>query len=159
MSRHILPFSLDNRIRVQHLTLGEFIQEEPESKLKEEVHAGKWTAYENAAHLAAFHAIFAQRIDRMLKEQNPVFDPYVWQEDPLFAAFKTMTKEELLQRYESDRNALLTLVDSISEEDMQRKGIHLVYGEFTIAQWLEFFVLHESHHLFVIYKLIHFQKK
>lgn len=155
MKKLILPFSLDKRLRVQHLTLGEIIGPISQQQLQTEVRAGKWTAFENAAHIAAFHDVYAKRIDRMLKEDAPAFEPYVWQKDEVFAAFKGMPKEALLERYVQDRNTLIAKVDAISEEEMQRRGIHGVYGQFSIAQWLEMFVLHEAHHLFTIFQLIH----
>lgn len=155
MEQIILPFSLDKRLRVQHLALEEIIAPVSQQQLQTEVRPGKWTAFENAAHLAAFHDVYTKRIERMLQENAPAFEPYVWQQDTVFANFKSMTKEALLDRYVDDRNAFLALVDGISEEDLQRTGVHGVYGRFTIAQWLEMFVLHEAHHLFTIFQLIH----
>lgn len=155
MEQIILPFSLDKRLRVQHLALGEIIEPVSQQQLQTEVRPGKWTAFENAAHLAAFHDVYVKRIERMLQENAPAFEPYVWQQDAIFANFKSMAKEALLDRYVDDRNAFLALVDGISEEDLQRTGVHGVYGRFTIVQWLEMFVLHEAHHLFTIFQLIH----
>lgn len=155
MKKHILPFSLDKRLRVQHLTLGEIIEPVSQQQLQAEVRPGKWTAFENAAHIAAFHDVYTKRIERMLREEAPAFEPYVWQKDDVFTTFKSMSKEALLERYVQDRNSLIALVDAIPEEDMQRTGIHGVYGQFSIAQWLEMFVLHEAHHLFTIFQLIH----
>lgn len=159
MSKLILPFSLDKRLRVQHLTLGEIIEPVSHDQLQEEVRPGKWTAFENAAHLAAFHAVYKKRIEIMLKEDGPQFEPYVWQNDPVFAEFKSVSKDGLLERYVNDRNELMAQVDAISAEDLQRTGIHGVYGQFSIAQWLEMFVLHEAHHLFTIFQLIHMKKQ
>ena len=155
MKQIILPFSLDKRLRVQHLALDEMITPVSQEQLQTEVRPGKWTAFENAAHLAAFHDVYKKRIERMLDEQAPAFEPYVWQQDAVFTNFKSMSKEALLERYIDDRNALLALVDGISEEDLQRTGVHGVYGQFSIVQWLEMFVLHEAHHLFTIFQLIH----
>lgn len=159
MSKLILPFSLDKRLRVQHLALGEIMGPVSPAWLQEEVRPGKWTAFENAAHLAAFHAVYRKRVESMLKEDAPLFEPYVWQNDPVFAEFKTVSKDELTDRYVKDRNELIALVDAISSEDLHRTGIHGVYGQFSIAQWLEMFVLHEAHHLFAIFQLIHMKKQ
>ena len=33
---------------------------------------------------------------------------------------------------------------------MNRVGVHPVFGLMTIPLWLEFFLLHEAHHLYVV---------
>ncbi len=42
---------------------------------------------------------------------------------------------------------------SIKEKDLERTGTHPVFGTMNIAQWLNFFLLHEAQHLFTIFKL------
>ena len=37
--------------------------------------------------------------------------------------------------------------------DLAKTGTHPVFGEMTLLQWLNFFLLHEAHHLFVMFKL------
>ena len=39
------------------------------------------------------------------------------------------------------------------EKELKRVATHPAYGEMTMIQWLHFFLLHESHHLFTIFKL------
>src|SRR6185312_12396877 len=36
---------------------------------------GKWSAHQNLAHLARYHQIFLERINRILAEEAPVFSP------------------------------------------------------------------------------------
>jgi hypothetical protein len=54
---------------------------------------------------------------------------------------------------DKDRKAIFQLVCSIPEEKLARTGIHKKYGRLTILQWTEFFLLHEAHHIFTIFKL------
>ncbi|QEH41901.1 DinB family protein [Chitinophaga sp. XS-30] len=159
MSQLTLPFSLDKRLRVQHLALEEIIGAVPEEQLHLDLRPGKWTAFENAAHLAAFHHVYKKRIERMMKEDAPVFEPYIWEEDKRFAEFKDMRKDILLEQYVQDRQDLIALVDTLSGTDLQRTGIHGVYGQFSIAHWLEMFVLHEARHLYIIFQLAHTKHK
>jgi len=47
----------------------------------------------------------------------------------------------------------LNLIDKITALqplDYNRTGIHSSFGEMTLALWLEFFLIHEAHHLYVI---------
>jgi hypothetical protein len=43
---------------------------------------------------------------------------------------------------------------SLSEEDFERTGVHPKFGEMTLSQWLEFFLVHEAHHLYVVLQLV-----
>ena len=44
--------------------------------------SGKWSAHEQLAHLARYHQVFLQRIDRILSEQAPEFPRYRAEYDP-----------------------------------------------------------------------------
>ena len=37
--------------------------------------------------------------------------------------------------------------------DLVKTGTHPAFGQMTLMQWLNFFLLHEAHHLFTIFKL------
>jgi hypothetical protein len=39
------------------------------------------------------------------------------------------------------------------DTDLDKTGHHPVFGEMNLIQWLNFFLLHEAHHLFTIFKL------
>ncbi|PYX99012.1 MAG: hypothetical protein DMG63_10280 [Acidobacteria bacterium] len=41
-------------------------------------------------------------------------------------------------------------LSSLSDEQLARTGIHPVLGEMDVPLWLEFFLLHEAHHLYAI---------
>lgn len=150
-----LPFSVDTRFRTQHLSLEEMIAGVPEAILRDEVRPGKWTAFENAAHLAVFHPVYLQRFKRILAEEDPLFDRYNWEKDALFATYRELDTAVLLDIYSGGRENMIALVDSLDEKDLRRKGTHPVYGKFDMAQWIELFILHEAHHLFTIFQLIH----
>jgi hypothetical protein len=45
------------------------------------------------------------------------------------------------------------LVLNLSRTDLERIGIHKKFGNLNIIQWLEFFVLHEAHHIYTIFQL------
>jgi hypothetical protein len=41
----------------------------------------------------------------------------------------------------------------LKESELPRTATHPFYGEMTVLQWLNFFLLHEAHHLLTIFKL------
>jgi hypothetical protein len=52
------------------------------------------------------------------------------------------------------RAKLMARLLSLSEEDFERTGVHPKFGEMTLSQWLEFFLVHEAHHLYVVLQLV-----
>ncbi|MBZ5509523.1 MAG: DinB family protein [Acidobacteriia bacterium] len=115
---------------------------------------GKWSAHEQLAHLARYHQIFLQRIERILTEQSPAFPRYRAEEDPEWPAWSSLTAQQLLVRISSMRTKLMARLRSLSEEDFQRTGVHPKLGEMSLSLWLEFFLVHEAHHLYVVLQLV-----
>lgn len=150
-----LPFSVDTRFRTQHLSLAEITAGIPQETLQQEIRPGKWTAFENAAHLAVFHPVYMERFKRILAEDEPVFERYSWENDKLFAQYKNIRNTALLDIYRKDREEMIAFVDGLDVQDLRRRGSHPAYGNFDMAQWIELFILHEAHHLFTIFQLVH----
>jgi hypothetical protein len=42
----------------------------------------------------------------------------------------------------------------MDETSLQRIGRHARYGRLTVVQWVEFFLLHEAHHLYTIFMIV-----
>lgn len=122
--------------------------------LKVKAVPGKWSAHEQLAHLARYHQIFLQRIDRMLTEQAPAFDRYRAEDDPDWPAWTSLPTPQLLVRISSMRAKLMARLRSLSEEDFERTGVHPKFGEMRLSLWLEFFLVHEAHHLLAILQLV-----
>ena len=115
---------------------------------------GKWSAHEQFAHLARYHQIFLQRIDRILVEQAPEFPRYRAEDDPEWPAWSGLPTAQLLVRISSMRAKLMVRLHSLSEEDFERTGVHPKFGAMSLSLWLEFFLVHESHHLYVVLQLV-----
>lgn len=116
--------------------------------------SGKWSAHEQFAHLARYHQIFLQRIERILSEQAPEFPRYRAEEDPEWPAWSGLGAPQLLVRLSGMRTKLMARLRSLSEEDFQRTGVHPKFGAMTLSLWLEFFLVHEAHHLYVVLQLV-----
>jgi uncharacterized damage-inducible protein DinB len=115
---------------------------------------GKWSAHEQLAHLARYHQIFLQRIDRILSEQAPEFPRYRAEDDPEWPKWKSLPTPQLLVRISSMRAKLMARLRSLSEEDFERTGVHSKFGTMNLSLWLEFFLVHEAHHLYVVLQLV-----
>lgn len=108
----------------------------------------KWSIHENLAHLARHHEVFLERVQRILTEDKPRLARYRAEEDPEWAQWSTMSTKEVLRRLTMLRGELIMRVKNISPDQLSRIGVHSVFGEMTLPDWIEFFLLHEAHHLY-----------
>jgi uncharacterized damage-inducible protein DinB len=116
--------------------------------------SGKWSAHENLAHLARYHQIFLERIDRILAEDAPVFGRYRAEDDPEWPSWSSLPTQQVLVRLSGMRTKLMARLRSLTENDFQRTGVHPKFGSMNLSLWLEFFLVHEAHHLYVILGLV-----
>ena len=110
--------------------------------------SGKWSAHENLAHLARIHEITLERIRRILSEERPQLPRYTAEDDPEWPQWTAMRTEDVLRRLSTLRDDLIQLVTRLSPEQLNRVGVHGGLGDMTIPEWIEFFLLHEAHHLY-----------
>lgn len=66
-----LSSSVLSRLQYQHHTISELTKNFTEEQLRLRVNPDKWSAFENIVHLVAYQPIFIERIELMLKEENP----------------------------------------------------------------------------------------
>jgi|ERR1051326_94880 uncharacterized damage-inducible protein DinB len=150
--------SMPSRLQRCETQLQDFLAEAlrgvPPDSLSRRPVTEKWSARENLAHLARYHQVFLERIDRILAEPNPVFGRYRAEEDPQWSNWSDMPASDVLAELASLRAKLIVKLRSLSEEDFLRTGAHPKFGEMTLALWLEFFLVHEGHHLLTVLQLV-----
>jgi hypothetical protein len=149
-----LSASILARLRHQHETIRELTGNISEQHLRQRVDPAKWSAFENIAHLACYQPVFLHRLGRIQEENNPFFSRYVADADPEFPRYVQLTLSRLLGEIRTDRQALITLLEGMDETKLCRTGKHARYGQFELSQWVEFFLLHEAHHLYTIFMLV-----
>ena len=149
-----LSNSISSRLEFQHQTIGELIQGYSEEKLKIRTIPDKWSPFENIVHLVLYQLVFQQRIVRILIESNPLFRRYVAENDPAFDEYLQHPLEQLKDSLYSARKQIYQQLHGIPDDQLLLTGQHPLYGTLSLIQWTEFFLLHESHHLFTIFKLV-----
>lgn len=112
--------------------------------------SGKWSARENLAHIGRYHELFLERLDRILTERSPQFTRYRAEEDPGWQEWASRPYDEIRRRLPALRRKLVDGIERIQASDYERPGIHSSFGEMSLRLWLEFFLAHEAHHLYVI---------
>ena len=110
--------------------------------------AGGWSAREHLAHLARHAEVFQGRLARILREAKPAVGRYRAEDDPEWPVWSALSWETVVERWHATRGELTRFVAALAPGDLERTGLHPTFGELAIHQWLEFFLLHEAHHLY-----------
>jgi DinB family protein len=110
---------------------------------------GKWSALQNLAHVGRHHEIMLERLQRVLAEDAPTFPPYRETDDAGWAEWEALPPAALWERLADRRAALEAFAARLTPEQAARTGVHARFGPMDVARWLEFFLVHEAHHLYV----------
>lgn len=109
--------------------------------------AGKWSTLEVVCHLADFEIVYADRLKRVLAENEP---PLRGGDPSQFAAhlaYEARDLDEELAVIDATRKQLARILRTLHPEDFERRGIHSEAGPITLGQLLERITGHVPHHL------------
>jgi hypothetical protein len=108
---------------------------------------GRWCVAELAAHLLDSDLVIADRIKRVIAEDEPVllaFDEERWI-DRLDS--RAMPVEEAVSLFAAHRTWMTRILRNCSEADFARAGVHSQAGRKTLADLASTAVGHLDHHL------------
>ena len=142
------------RLRTQHQTLSFLLKGVNESIFIKRPLSNKWSIQENTGHLGRYQEIFMERIHSILNEDTPHFGRYQAEEDPLANTWMKLPAHTLLSRIKQKREEIIPMVIHLAPEALAREGVHPKLGSMPIPWWIEFFLLHEAHHLYTILWII-----
>ncbi|MES1198151.1 MAG: DinB family protein [Chitinophagaceae bacterium] len=148
-----MPSSISTRLQYQHKSLLDLIEGLSDEQIRRQVIIGKWSIFENIVHLQTYQHIFIDRVKQMLEQDNPSFSRYTAEGDPLFLDNCGKSSREIMQDLITIRKEMSAGILSFKEPDFNKTGQHPVFGKMNLLLWLNFFLLHEAHHLFTIFKL------
>ncbi|HEX7844571.1 MAG TPA: DinB family protein [Chitinophagaceae bacterium] len=148
-----IPSSVSTRLQYQHKSLVDIIDGLTDEQVRRHIVPGKWSIFENIVHLQTYQHTFISRVKQMLEGKTPIFDRYSAEGDPLFLDNCEKSSREIMQDMITTRKEMAAEIISFRESDYEKTAIHPVYGTMNLIQWLHFFLLHEAHHLFTIFKL------
>lgn len=115
---------------------------------------GKWNAREHLAHLSCYQGVFLSRMHRLASGSIAETLPrYVPEEDPNWPMWQAKSLEELAEIFEL-RGQIMDHLAGLTPEQMAHTAPHSLLGVLDTSQWLEFFLLHEAHHMLTIFKLV-----
>jgi hypothetical protein len=108
---------------------------------------GKWSTLEVICHLADFEIVGADRIKRVIAENEPtLFDG----DEKVFAArlsYHQRNAEEEVLLIELIRKQVARILRTLNPEDFQRRGIHLGVGPMTLEGFVQVRINHIAHHV------------
>ena len=154
-----MPSHLSTRLQYQHKSLVDLIDGLSEEQIRRQIITGKWSIFENIVHLQTYQHIFVLRVREMLEKDNPVFGRYTAEADPEFLDNCSKSVREIMHDMITIRKQMAAEMIAFPEPDFNKTGTHPVFGQMTMLQWLNFFLLHEAHHLLTIFKLVAELKK
>lgn len=149
----LLSAAVTSRLQHQHESLQDLLKGHNESQLRQRPPSGKWSPFEQVAHLAAYQLVFLQRMKQVEQGNNPLFERYIGDDDPVFLEYRELPLQQLLENLYIQRFIIINYLTALPEAALRNTGRHPKYGEFTLAEWTEFFLLHEGHHLFHLFLL------
>lgn len=107
---------------------------------------GKWSTLEVICHIADFEPVYADRMKRVLAENEPALIPG----DPdLFAAklaYAARDLEEELTLIEVTRKQMVRILSQLAPADFTRVGIHAIDGPLSLEELLRRITGHIPHH-------------
>ena len=109
--------------------------------------AGKMSALEVVCHLSDFDPIYADRMKRVIAEDNPTL---VGADENRFLAalaYQDRDVEEELVIVERTRSQFARILSKVPEAALQRAGMHTERGRCTLEQLLTGIIEHIPHHV------------
>ena len=144
--------SVATRLQYQHKSLLDIIDGLTEDQVRARTNPEKWSIFETIVHLQTYQHIFNGRVREMRASDNPGFERYTADADPGFIDNCTKTVREIMQDLITTRKEMAAGFLPLSPAELNRTGVHSAFGKMNIQQWINFFLLHEAHHLFAIFK-------
>ena len=148
-----LPSSITTRLQYQHKSLLDLIEGLTDEQIRRPLEQGKWSIFETIVHLTTYQHIFNARLRQILDGNDPKFERYTAEADPMFHDNCGKSSREIIQDLLTTRKEMSSEIVHFDPADFSKTGAHPAYGKMNIIQWLNFFLLHEAHHLFAIFKL------
>jgi len=149
-----LSSSVSTGLLHQHESLRDLIAGLTDEQIRRQIIPGKWSVFENIVHLQTYQHTIMRRIRLILNDEKPVFTPYTAEADPLFHDNCRLQTVEVIQDLINTRQAWASEMVSLPGSELQKEARHTTYGTMNLLFWLHFFLLHEAHHLFTIFKLV-----
>jgi hypothetical protein len=114
---------------------------------------GKWSAREIVHHLGDSETTSANRIRKLLAEDEPVIQGYDQDQYAVRLRYNQRDMAPSLEAFRLARETTMQLLPMLSDEDWQRAGTHTESGRYTMEDWLRIYAAHAHNHAAQIHRL------
>ena len=146
---------LIQKLEHQYSYLISLISELDDNFLKQHFQPGKWSIYEHIAHLGRYHEIFESRINKIIAEGETKFSRYKAEEDKEFIKWCKTAFTDIIKLTTQKREEIIHKLLELDKHEYQKIGYHPKFGRLSLMNWIDFFLLHESHHIYAIFRIIY----
>lgn len=153
MKTNTLSLPSQQRLLKQLDVLDFLLEGVKEEDLQKRSQANKWSIFEILAHLGRYQEVFRDRYTAILRAGQVSFGRYRSDEDPDFTAWREKYLADLLTNMKKDRKQIAEEILSLDSDNLAKTGTHPMLGTMDIRKWVEFFLLHEAHHLYQVFQL------
>ena len=142
-----------NRFVNQHQLIKSYIDNLSPDAINNKLSPEKRSIHETVAFICRYQYIFLDRLNRMLNETTPSFKKYNAVADEEYHAYACRSTGALLHELYRVRDEIKILINQLDTHQCARTGIHEKKGKMNVSEWLDFFLLQESKHLYKIFKM------
>ena len=107
---------------------------------------GKWSILEVVHHLADSELVWAYRLRLVLAEKQPRITGYDQDRWASQLKYREANPEDVLELLEILRKTNLRLINSLSDEELQRAGTHNERGEESVEHMIRLYAGHDLVH-------------
>lgn len=140
------------RLHYQHKVIVDLMDGLNDDLIRHPVVSGKWSLFENLVHLQTYQHVFNRRVEAILGGDEPSFEIYSADQDAEFLDNCGRPTREVLQDLLQVRKQMAARLPQLSSPELARCGVHCVFGRMNLAEWVNFFLLHEAHHLYAMFR-------
>jgi hypothetical protein len=137
--------ALLDRFRTGYADVEDALAAITEADLDRPVPDGGWTARQVAHHLADSEATAFVRLRRLIAEDEPTIVGY---DEPQYARRLHYDRPigSSLAVLRAVRQASLELLESLTDDEWERRGIHTESGAYSVDHWLGIYAVHAHDH-------------
>lgn len=146
------------QFRKQHESIITFVADLSEADLNTAMN-GKWSIAQHLAHLGRYQEVYEMRIHAILTGHCPQFNRYVAEQDVNWPNWQALHTEQVIDRTARKRRELWEELDQLTQVQWKLEGKHPAFGVMSMMDWTSFFLLHEAHHFYAIFRIYHESKQ
>ena len=120
----------------------------PPDDLRRRPREGKWSAHEHACHLALMEPLWAERAERILREDRPTIVNYEPDADEPPDRLLAMNLAAALDAYERGRQALVARLGTLPAPAWARGAVHPGHARYSLFLMCRHAALHDMLHAY-----------